>query len=332
MGVAVLVGPARVLVTGASGFIGRALTGHLLSSGYQVQGTVRRKDNTERLPNGLETVVVPEIGPHTDWEPLLGGIEAVVHLAARVHRREGRGDQQASGYFRINAEGTARLARASAARGVKRLIFMSTVKVNGEGARQPYRESDAEDPKGAYAESKLAAESALSAVSAQSGLETVILRAPLVYGPGVKANFRRLVRLVERQIPLPLAGIANRRSLLYVGNLLEAITLSLKHPSAAGQTYLLADGECLSTPQLVRDIAYRMGITCRLFHCPLSLLRLAAALTGRRKDLRRLVDSLYLDTRKIQESLRWRPRYSYRTGLAATLAEYRKDKPPRRHR
>jgi nucleoside-diphosphate-sugar epimerase len=332
MGVAVLVGPCRVLVTGVNGFIGRALAEHLLAAGHQVQGTVRRTDKTYGLPNGLETVVVPEVGPDTAWEPVLGGVEAVVHLAARVHRREGRRVGQASDYFRINTEGTARLARASAESGVKRLIFISTAKVNGEGSRQPCSESDAEAPEGDYAESKRAAESALAAVSAQSGLETVILRAPLIYGPGVKGNFQRLIRLVEKRIPLPLAGIANRRSLLYVGNLLGAITLSLKHPSAAGQTYLVANDETLSTPRLVRDIAQGLGVTCRLFRFPPLLLRLVAALTGKGTDLRRLTGSLCLDTRKIRESLQWRPRYSYRTGLAATLADYRKDGALRRRK
>jgi nucleoside-diphosphate-sugar epimerase len=330
MGVAALVDLPRVLVTGANGFIGRALTGHLLSKGCRVKGSVRRTDRADGLPHGLEMVVVPEIGPDTDWGPALSGIDAVVHLAAKLQRGQGRGDRRDPAYFRTNAEGTARLARASAESGVKRLIFISTAKVIGEGSHQPYSESDTEDPQSAYAESKLAAEKALAKVSARSGLETVSLRAPLVYGPGVKANFRRLIGWVEKQIPLPLAGIANRRSLLFVGNLLEAITLSLQHPSAAGQTYLVADGETLSTPRLTREIADQLGVSCRLFSCPRPILALGAALTGKTAEMRRLIGSLCLDTRKIQDSLQWRPRYDFRTGIASTLADYRKEGAPRR--
>ena len=319
---AIVVIPSRILVTGSTGFIGSALATHLHKTGFQVQGTVRSLEKEKDLPPGVESVLIPDIGPETDWKPALSRVDTIIHLAARVHRQEGRGGSRDSDFFRINTEGTAQLAKSAAEGSVKRLIFISTVKVNGEGSDQPYTESDAEDPKNAYAESKLGAELALAEISSQSDLETVILRLPLVYGPGVKANFMRLIRLVGKQAPMPFAGVSNRRSLLFIDNLLEAILLCMQHPMAAGQTYLVADEGYVSTPQLIRQIAEQTGVPSRLFPCPAIVLRIAAALTGRTKEMQRLISSLYLDTRKIQDQLQWHPSYNLEAGLAATLADY----------
>lgn len=324
MGVAVLVGATRVLITGCNGFIGRSLAKHLLSIGCRVRGTIRRAGSADALPPGTQPVVVPDIGPETDWRSALDGIDIVIHLAARVQQEKGRAGTLDSEYFRINADGSARLARSCADNGVNRLIFASTVKVIGEGACRPYTENDPENPHGAYAESKLAAERALMRISARSELEAVILRPPLVYGPGVKANFLKLIRLVEKQIPLPLAGVANRRSLLFIDNLIEVIALCMQHPSAEGQTFLVADDEYLSTPELIREMAGQIGVSSRLFACPLFILRPAAALIGRAPEMRRLLGSLYLDTRKIQHKLQWHPRFSTQAGIAATLADYQR--------
>jgi nucleoside-diphosphate-sugar epimerase len=324
MGVAVLLKASPVLITGCNGFIGRLLAEYLISTGRQVRGTVRRMKSAELLP-GANAHVVPDIGPDTDWKPALEGIEIVIHLAALVHHRKGRAVARDSEYFRVNAEGTARLAKSSAESGVKRMIFLSTVKVNGEGDNHPYTESDPENPCGPYAESKLAAERALTEISGATDLESVILRAPLVYGPGVGATFLKLIRLVERQVPLPLASVTNRRSLLFIGNLLEVIALVMQHPSAAGQIFLVADNEHLSTPRLISEIARQIGVSSRIFPCPPLILRWAAALTGRAPQMQRLISSLYLDTTKIRATLKWQPPYRFEAGIAATLADYQKD-------
>ena len=316
--------PSRVLITGCNGFIGRALAAHLLKMGCQVKGTVRSLDRENELPTGVESIIVSDIGPETDWKPVLSGVETVIHLAARVHRKKGRGGSRDSDFFRTNTDGTAQLAKSAADCSVKRLIFTSTVKVNGDGSHQPYTESDAADPKNAYAESKLAAEHALAEISSRSNLETVILRMPLVYGPGVKANFLRLIQLVGRHTPMPFASVANRRSLLFIVNLLDAIVLCMEHPMAAGETYMVADEGYVSTPQLIHQIAEQRGVPSRLFPCPAIILRIAAAMTGRTEEMQRLISTLYLDTRKIQDQLQWRPRYSFEAGLAATLADDQK--------
>ena len=306
---------SRVLVTGATGFVGRALCNQLSAIGHTVIPAVRHGSG---LPN---EVVTSDIGSSTDWRMALAGCDAVVHLAARVHMiREAERDPLAL-YRRTNTEATLNLARQAAQAGVKRFVFISTIKVNGEGRDAPYRETDAPAPEDEYALSKWEAELGLHRIAQETGLEVVILRPPLVYGPGVKANFRRLIETVARGWPLPLGAVRNRRSLLYLGNFVDAIRLCLEHPGAAEQTFLLDDGEPVSTPQLIRALAAAMRRPARLLPVPPWLLEFAGALLGKRAAVTRLTGSLYVDSSMIRSRLGWAPPFSMEVGLAATVAE-----------
>jgi nucleoside-diphosphate-sugar epimerase len=268
----------------------------------------------------VEPTIVHDIGSDTDWTGALDGVSEVVHSAACVHiRRRSTQDD----YFRINTNGTACLARAAAASGVRRMVFLSTIKVHGEGREQAYSEADRAVPRGPYAASKHAAELALKEISDRSRLETVVLRPPLVYGPGVGANFLRLIRILDRQLPLPLASVSNRRSMIFVDNLVDAILACLREPKAAGRTYLVADEESPSIPDLIARLAGFLGAPARLFATPPPLLRLAGTLAGKREETDRLLGTLVANTSRIQQELAWRPRYSLSEGLKATIAWYR---------
>jgi nucleoside-diphosphate-sugar epimerase len=229
-----------------------------------------------------------------------------------------------SDYRRINVQATERLAREAAGLGVRRLVFVSSVKVNGERTRdRPYTEVDAPRPEDAYGISKHEAEQALAGIAAGTGIETVVLRPPLVYGPGVKGNFLRLMGIVARGLPLPLASIANQRSLVYVGNLVDAIVGAIDAPQAAGRTYLVSDGDDVSTPGLARAIARALAVRPRLLPCPPPLLRLAAALSGRGAEIARLTGSLQVDSSRIRRELGWLPPFRLEQGLAETARWYR---------
>jgi UDP-glucose 4-epimerase len=303
----------KVLVSGASGFVGRALCGYLNTHEHVVVPAVRGA-------SGLAgEAVVGDICGATDWMAALTGCDAVVHLAARVHVMNDNSQNPLALYRATNTEATLNLARQAVAAGVKRFIFISTIKVNGEGQDAPYRETDIATPEDAYAISKWEAEQGLRQIAQETGLEVVILRPPLVYGPGVKANFQRLIQVVERGWPLPLGAIRNRRSLLYLGNFVDAIRLCVEHPAAAGQTFLLDDGEPVSTPELIRALARAMGRPARLLAVPVSALEFAGMLLGRRAAVARLTGSLWVDGSAIRSRLGWTPPFSMEAGLAATV-------------
>lgn len=308
-----------VLVTGANGFIGRELCAALTASGRSVRKAVRIAGSDD-----AGAIAVGDIGPDTDWSAALEGAQCVVHLAARTHVLRESVAEPLAEYRRINAAGSERLARSAVARGVRRLVFLSSVKVNGEstGAR-PYTENDAPRPEDAYGASKWEAEQALARVAAETGLQVVVLRAPLVYGPGVKGNFLRLIRWVARGWPLPLGAINNRRSLLFVGNLVDVIRKSIDAPPAACRTYLVADGEDVSTPELARRLAAVVGVKPRLLSFPLAPLKLAATLAGRGAEFARLTGSLRVDSSRIRHELDWRPRFTLAQGLEQTARWYR---------
>jgi nucleoside-diphosphate-sugar epimerase len=307
------------MITGCSGFVGRALAAKCLSSGWRVRGSLRSRAGKASIAGGVETVLISDIGPRTDWSAALQGVDVLVHLAALVHA----GGHPPEAYRRVNAGGTQRLALEAAAAGVKRLVFLSTVKVNGEGRETPFTEDDPEDPRDPYAASKLEAERELRRISDRTGVEMVILRPPMVYGPGVRANFLRLIRMVERRLPLPLASVENRRSLIFVGNLAEAIEVCLHHPGAAGKTYLVSDAEAVSTPRLIREIGAGLGLKPLLFPMPVAILRALAELLGKTDDLLRLVGSLMVDASKIRRELDWKPEVSVSEGLRLTVNGYR---------
>lgn len=313
-----------LLVTGANGFVGTALCRALLGKGHPIRGAVRRADG---IPASLvppdRLIAVREIGPETDWVSACAGVDCVIHLAARTHVLHETAADALAEYRRVNVEGTGALARTAARCGVRRLVFMSSIKVNGESTdRHPFTESDPPRPEDAYGISKWEAEQVLRQIAAETGLEAVVLRPPLVYGPGVKGNLLQLLNAIARGVPLPLASIRNRRSLIALDNLVDAILACVESPAACGKTYLVSDGEDVSTPELVRMLAHALGAPPRLLPCPPLLLRIAGALTGKAGAVSRLTGSLQIDSSRIRSELDWKPRRSLSAGLAEMARWY----------
>ena len=313
----------KVLVSGANGFVGLRLCQKLLAEGWNVRGAVRSSAGAAKLPEGTEVIQVDAIGPHTDWSGKLDGIDTVIHLAARVHVMKETTDDPLSEFRYVNTAGTEHLARATAKAGVRRLIYISTIKVNGERTKEiPFTEADEPAPEDPYAISKWEAEQALQRISSETGLEIVIVRPPLVYGPGVKGNFLRLLKLVDRGIPLPFNMASNRRSLIALDNLVDLLVRCIQSPQAVSQIFLAADREDLSTPELIRSIAKALGRPNRMFPFPLILLRLGAKLVGMEDVSNRLFGSLTIDSSKVQKLLNWRPPLSVQDGLQQTARWY----------
>jgi nucleoside-diphosphate-sugar epimerase len=306
------------LVTGANGFIGRYLVAALIRRGFAVKQAVRCPGQACG-PVG-EVHAVGDIGPDTDWDSALDRIDVVVHLAARVHCLRDRATDPVNEFRNTNVLATERLARRSAAKGVRRLVYLSSIGVNGkQNVDGAFTERDPPSPHDAYTTSKWEAEKILGVVTQQTGLETVILRPPLVYGPGNPGNFLRLLNLVSSGWPLPLRAFSGRRSLVFAGNLVDAIILCATHPDAAGHTYLVRDGEDISTSELVQRLATLMGRSSRLFSFPPSWLRRMGALTGKVADVDRLLNPLLVDDSRIRAELGWRPPYSLADGLRETV-------------
>ncbi len=302
------------LVTGANGFVGQALCGSLIERGFEVRSAVRREE--ARLVTGTEKTVVGVMDGNTDWEEALKGIDCVIHLAARVHVMKDDAQDPLEEFRKANVQGTENLARQAAKAGVRRLVFVSSIKVNGEQTfGRPYSEADAANPQDPYGISKWEAEQALHRVAEETGLEVVILRPPLVYGDGVKGNFAQMMKALELGIPLPLSSVMNRRSLLHVGNLADALILCATHPKAANRTYLLSDGDDVSTPELLRQLGRAMNRPARLFPCPEFLLKMVGIITGRSAQVSRLLGSLQVDSSRIRSELGWIPPYTLQQGL-----------------
>lgn len=310
----------KILVTGANGLIGKALCALLEESGDQVIRTVR----TSTTPGEIS---VGDLDRHTRWDSVLDTtIDAVVHLAGKVPLSERETDAQASQYRQVNALGTINLARQCANSGVRRFIFISTVKVLGEGKNESYRADDLARPTDAYAISKWEAEQALFQIARESGMAVIILRPPLVYGPGVKGNFLRLLQVIEKRHPLPLGAIRNRRSLIYLGNLVDIVRLCLVHPEAPGKTFLVSDGDDVSTPELIRRIAEAMQRRPFLVPVPVAWMEWAGATLDKRAAVDRLIGSLAVNIAPVQETLGWRPPFTMQSGLVATAQWYAKVK------
>jgi len=313
---------SRMLVTGASGFVGGCLCAEIVRHGHEARASVRTLGSE---PGEAEAIVVRQIDGQTDWAEALRDVDVVIHLAARVHVMKDTSADPLAEFRKVNVQGTENLARQAARAGVKRLVYVSSVKVNGEetAGQQRYTEQDAPSPQDPYGISKWEAEQALQRVAQETGMEVVVVRPPLVYGPGVKGNFISLLAAVNKGIPLPLAGADNARSLAYVGNLVDALIACSTHPVAAGQTYLVSDGAPVSTAMLVDKIAGALGCRSRSFYFPPVLMRAAAMLLGRSAQVGRLFGSLQVSDEKIRRELGWVPPYTLEQGLRATAEWYR---------
>jgi len=311
----------RILVTGADGFVGAALCPALAAAGHTVIAATRRGEHTEQ---GWERRALGDLGSGPIPASLFDAIDTVIHLAARVHVMRDRSTNPLAEFRRVNVEGTRRLVYAAAEAGVRRFALLSSIKVNGEvSPGRPFTESDPPHPGDAYGLSKFEAEAVLTAAAAKTGIATVVIRAPLVYGPGVRANFRALLRLCDTALPLPFGAVRNRRSLIYRGNLVDALMRAATAPQAAGKTYLVRDPEDLSTPELIARLRRALGRPARLIPCPTGLLRAAALLAGRAAAADRLIGTLTLDDSRIRHDLAWQPPHGTDAGLAATVAWYR---------
>ncbi|APR04062.1 UDP-glucose 4-epimerase family protein [Thauera chlorobenzoica] len=306
-----------LLVTGASGFIGRPLLRRLQAEGRHAVGTARRPPPGSGLQPG------PALGPDADWRELLGGREVVVHAAARVHvMNDGAADPLAE-FRRVNVDGTLQLARQAARAGVRRFIFISSVKVNGECSPpgRPFCAHDRPAPGDPYALSKHEAEQGLLALSARTGMDVTVIRPPLVHGPGVRANLQTLMHWLARGLPLPLGAIRhNRRSLVGVDNLVDLITTCIDHPAAANRTFMVSDGEDLSTTALLLRLAAAMAVPARLLPVPPWLLTLGGALSGRQAMVRRLCGNLQVDIAPTCAALGWTPPIGVDEGLRRMAA------------
>ena len=319
----------RILVTGATGFIGKPLIPLLKQNGFFIRTTNREIDNNI-FPKDLslnDTVFFDLSSDKNDYKVILEDIDVVIHLAAKVHNVSSS-REDAEEYFKINAGSTEKLAKLASLHGVKRFIFLSSIKVNGErnisdekGNILAFNEGDDPRPQGAYAKSKLEAEDVIRKICSESKMDFVILRPTLVYGPGVRANFLSLLNIVNKNYPLPFASVKNKRSLLYVGNLIHVISLCVNCSEVANQTYLISDTD-ISVPELVRTIASLLEKRALLFPFPVRYLRAIGSLTGKRQIIERLTDSLLVDNNSICKDVKWVPPHSFDEGLKTTIDWY----------
>lgn len=312
----------RILITGANGFVGKALCTQALHNGFEVRAALRQAGGVR---SNVEPLVVGEINGETDWVNALHDVEVVIHLAARVHVMHEAAENPLEEFRKVNVAGTEHLARSAAACGVKRLVFVSSIKVCGEEtiSGSSYTELGKPSPQDPYGVSKWEAEQVLQRVAFETGLEVVIVRPPLVYGAGVKGNFAQMLKILSKGIPLPLSSVSNLRSLVYIGNFVDALLKCSTHPTAAGQTYLVSDGDDVSTPDLLKQLGAAMGHPARLLYCPTSLLKLAGKLLGKSDQIDRLLGSLQVDSSKIRRELDWQPPYTLQEGLQLTADRYR---------
>ncbi|MDT8388521.1 MAG: NAD-dependent epimerase/dehydratase family protein [Thiogranum sp.] len=313
----------KILVTGANGFIGRMLVRELQRRGYNTCCAVRSHSEPDVVDTDL--IEVGEVDASTDWSRALVGVDIVIHLVGRAHILDDTAVDPRAAFNAVNRDGTRRLAESAATAGVRRIVYVSSIGVNGDhtDTQQAFTEEMAAVPHNDYAASKYAAEQALAEIANRTGLETVILRPPLVYGPGNPGNFLRLLQLVDKGVPLPLGSVRNQRSMIYVANLVDALIAAAFRTEAAGRLYLVSDDELVATPQLISDLAGLMGKPTRIWPLRVGALRLAAKCTGKSDELEKLIGSLVIDSRKIRRELEWAPPFTQHAGLAETVHWFR---------
>lgn len=310
-----------ILVTGATGFVGSALVQRMAADDAMGPVVVAVRSTDKSWPVGVKPVQVADLLPTTGWHMALQGCDAVVHCAARVHVMQDGSTDPLEAYRQVNVEGTLNLARQAVQAGVRRFVFVSSIKVNGEATEpgHPFTADRTPAPQDPYGISKLEAEQGLLELSARTSMEVVIVRPPLVYGPGVKANFASMVRWVAKGVPLPLGSIHNARSMVALDNLVDLLVTCVKHPAAAGQIFLVSDGEDVSTTKLLQCTARAMGKTARLIPMPASWLEWGAAILGKRAVAQRLCGSLQVDIEKTRRLLGWQPPLTLDQGLKKAI-------------
>lgn len=315
---------ASVLVTGATGFVGKAILARLVKSGITVVAAVR---SNAAVPAPASTMRIENLDGHTQWLDGLKNVDVVIHSAARVHIMNDTEVDPLAAFRRVNVEGTLNLARQAAAAGVKRFIFISSIKVNGEETEngRRYLADDVPAPADPYGVSKMEAEQGLRELAKETPLEVVIIRPVLVYGPGVKANFLSMMRWLDKGVPLPFGSINNRRSLVALDNLVDLIVTCMDHPAATNQTFLVSDGDDLSTTGLLSKMAQALGRNARLLPVPSKLLELGASMLGKRSLSQRLCGSLQVDIEKTRTVLGWNPPLSTEEALAVTARHYQEN-------
>ncbi len=312
----------KIVVTGAYGFIGEAICNRLFAEGWVVSGGVRSRRD-QRNSHGVSFFETGDIDASTNWTAALKGVDAVVHAAAKVDTANDLNPDTLAEFRRVNLQGTTNLARQAIEFGVKRFIFLSSVRVNGEANPIAYTETDKPMPRDAYGISKLEAEQALSEIAGGTGMSITILRPPVVYGPKVKAKFLKLIQIVDRGLPLPLASVDNPRSMIYIGNLADAIIQCVRRSEAEFKTYMVRDGVDISLPELIRKIASALGKPARLFGLSPMVLRRIAGLFGKEMEADRLIGSLTVDDSRIRQDLGWSPPFTIEHGIEKTIDWYR---------
>jgi nucleoside-diphosphate-sugar epimerase len=314
----------KILVTGANGFVGLPLSEYLTAAGHQVVGAVRSRDSLSVVNSHIQLKAIGNIDDITDWQDYLGSVECVIHLANRAHVMDEQSSNSLALYRNVNTAGTLHLARQAAAVGVKRFIFISSIKVNGDSTlpSQAFTHKDQHIPVDPYGLSKYEAELGLKLIAEQTGLEVVVIRPPLIYGPGVKANFLKMMQWVEKGIPLPLGAIQNQRSMLGLDNLINFIELCLTHPDATGQTFVVSDDHDVSTTKLLKEIAAAMHRPSRLLSIPQCFIEKLLILLGQRHISERLCGSLQLDISLAKTRLSWKPPHTFKDQLNKTVIDY----------
>ncbi len=317
----------KILVTGSTGFIGRALIDSLLKNNYSVFATVRNTSCNYFNPD-VNLINIGHLTPTFDWSHDLQGVDVIIHLAARTHILNDQSRHRLSSYRYVNVECSLNLARQAAKVGVKRFIYLSSIKVNGEFTTlgQPFKAEDIPMPQDFYGISKFEAELGLLKISEEFGMELVIIRSPLVYGPGVKANFLSIIRWLKLGIPIPLGGvIRNKRSFIFLDNLIDIIVTCINHPQAVNEIFLVSDDEDLSTAELLKRLSLALGSSSRLISIPTTLVIYGAKLVGRSDIAQRLCYSLQVDINKTKDLLNWKPKVSVDNGLLKTATYFLKN-------